>query len=318
MDDGLNRRQLITSAAQSAASFTLGRFGRGLKRKPLGRTPRVQMEPMIAVVTNPDRAAAVREAVEKLGGIKAFVNKGDYVVLKPNMAWNREPGDAATTHPDTLRAVIELCMGAGAKDVLVMDHVIDRPADLVLENSGLKDAAESAGARIAAAQTENLYTGIRLPNGKCLTAEMVLRDVIRADVFINLPTAKIHSTTSVSLGMKNLMGTVWNPQAWHSGSSLHQCIADFSGAVKPDFTILDASRLLITNGPKGPGETRDVHQVIAGTDAVAVDAYGATLFGLDPSDVLHIRKAHECGVGEMDLEKFRVQSSECRVVQPPS
>ena len=142
---------------------------------------------------------------------------------------------------------------------------------------------------------------LTVPDAQILSDELVIKDVLDADVLINVPIGKCHSDTQVSLGMKNLMGVIWSRQPWHSSQSVHQCIAEFCRAMRPTLTILDANRILLTNGPQGPGETKDVGQVIAGTDPVAVDAYGATHFGLKPQDIDHIRLAHEYGLGEMDL-----------------
>lgn len=307
MGDGLSRREILTSAASTAAAFALGGCAKGVKSTSTGRDGRAASEsPKLAVVTNKDRGEAVREALDKLGGMASFVKKGAFVVIKPNAAWGRGPEVGATTHPDTLTAVIKLCKECGAKDILVIDHLIDTPSEMVLTLSGIKPAAEAAGARVIAAQTQNLYVKIRIPKGRSLVSDQVLKDILKCDTFINLATAKVHGDTKVTLGMKNLMGTIWNPQGWHTSESIHQCIADYAGAVKPDLTILDASRLLISHGPKGPGDTRDLHQMIAGTDQVAVDAYGATLFGLKPEDVPHIKLAHAAGLGEIDFAKLKV------------
>jgi uncharacterized protein (DUF362 family) len=238
--------------------------------------------------------------------MSAFVRRGDFVVVKPNAAWARTPEQAASTHPDVVAAVVEMCKEAGAGRVVVTDHPIDQPADMVFAMTGIRDASEKAGARVAAATNESMYRSIPVPGGKILDKEQVIKDVLKADVLINLAKAKVHSATTLTLGMKNLMGTIWNPQAWHVSSSLHQCIADFAAAVTPDLVIVDATRVLVTNGPKGPGETKDLGQVIAGTDQVAVDAYAATLFGIRPRQVEHIRLAAEKGLGEIDFSKVRV------------
>jgi uncharacterized protein (DUF362 family) len=135
----------------------------------------------------------------------------------------------------------------------------------------------------------------------------VLRDLGRADVFINVPIAKVHSSTALTLGCKNLMGTVWDRGAWHRSASLDQAIADFAAEVRPDLVILDAVRVLLTNGPKGPGRTETRGTVVAGVDPLAVDAYGATLLGRRPEQIAHLKKSHEMGVGEIDLERIEVK-----------
>jgi len=305
MRDRLSRRELLAAAAGAAAAFALAGCGRSeveAEAKPPRRKPR---PPKLAVASEKNPAASTRAAVAAVGGMSAFVSKGDFVVIKPNIAFGRTPEQAATTNPEVVATLVRLCKDAGAADILIIDHTIDRPADMVLAMSGIKEAAEKAGARVDAGRDESMYQRIEIPGGKVLTSDQVLKDVLKADVFINVPIAKVHGEAKLTLGMKNLMGINWNRQAWHQ-NGLHQCIADLAGAVRPDLVVLDATRILLTNGPKGPGQTKDVGQVIAGTDQVAVDAYGATLFGMKPDDIEHIRLAHAAGVGEIDFRKFKV------------
>ncbi|HOK54789.1 MAG TPA: DUF362 domain-containing protein [Armatimonadota bacterium] len=310
MSDKLSRRDLLTAALGTAAAFVIGGCsstkGGSQPESSAGRRPKTTGPGKLAVGSEKDAGKSVRAAVAALGGMSAFVKKGDFVVIKPNAAWGREPDMAATTHPDVLLAVSELCKEAGAGDILVIDHLIDQPSEMVLALTGLKKTADKAGVRIVAAQNQSMYRKIDIPDGKLLKSDEVLKDVLKADVFINLPKAKTHGETKLTLGLKNLMGVMWNRQAWHS-NGLHQSIADFATAVRPDLTILDATRILLTNGPKGPGETKDVGQVIAGTDLVAVDAYGATLFGMKPEDIEHIRLAHEAKLGEIDFARLMVK-----------
>jgi uncharacterized protein (DUF362 family) len=246
-------------------------------------------------------------AIEAFGGMGKFVKKGQTVVLKPNVAWARPMSAAATTNPKVVKAVAKMCYDAGAERVLVVENVIDKPAEFVLKLSGVAPAAESAGAKVINASDRSMFTKISIPKGKLLSSDECVKAVIDADVFINLPIAKTHSATKVTLGLKNLMGVVWDRQAWHNSDSLHQCIADYASAVSPTLTILDANRILLTNGPKGPGKTKDVGEVIVGVDPVAVDAYGASLFNLKPEDVEHIKLAAAMGLGEMNLDKVKVE-----------
>jgi uncharacterized protein (DUF362 family) len=134
-----------------------------------------------------------------------------------------------------------------------------------------------------------------------------MRDLRRADVFINLPIAKVHNSTRLTLGIKNLLGIVWDRGAFHRSESLEQAMVDLITHVRPHLTILDAVRILLTNGPKGPGRTEDRRLVVAGADPVAVDAYGASLFGMAPGQIGHIRLAAAAGLGEMDLKRIKVK-----------
>ena len=303
----MTRRELIISTARTAGAFILVWFGRGeVKAEAKGLTRSKAGPGKIAVASKKNPGASTRAAIAALGGMAAFVKKGDKVVIKPNAAWARSPENAATTNPEVVAALVAMCKEAGAKEVTIIEHTIDRPADMVLATTGIKAAAEKAGAKVQAIQNESNYRQIEIPGGKLLKREQVSKDILAADVFINVPIAKVHGATKLTLGMKNLMGIMWNRGAWHNSASLHQCIADFIGAVKPDLTVLDATRILLTNGPKGPGKTKDVGQVIAGTDPVAVDAYGATLFGLKPTDIEHIKLASERGIGKINFQKVKV------------
>lgn len=309
----LNRREFMGAVAGLGAAILAGGCRSEATKKTVAGGSGVARAPKfnardLAVASGKDPAKLTRAALEALGGMDKLVSKGDFVVVKPNIAWNRPPDAAATTNPQVVAEIVRMCKEAGAGRVLVLDHIIDRPAEMVLGFTGIQEAAEGAGAEVASAQNESDYRSVALPKGKMIQSDTCNKDILKADVFINVPIAKSHSATSLTLGMKNLMGCNWDRQAWHQSASLDQCIADYASAVRPDLTVLDANRILLTNGPKGPGETKDVGKVIAGVDIVAVDAYGATLFGLEPEEVGHIRLAAELGVGEMDLTELSIKA----------
>jgi uncharacterized protein (DUF362 family) len=306
----LNRREFIESLAGIGAALFVG----GCSSQPDANAKSAKTRALkfnaneLAVMSGDDPAKNTRAAINALGGISKLVRKGDFVVVKPNIAWNRPPTAAATTNPEVVAEIVRMCKEAGAYKVLVIDHIIDRPAEGVLGFTGIQAAAEKAGAVVSAAQNESDYRTIAVPKGKVIKSDTCIKDILKADVFINVPIAKTHSATRLTLGLKNLMGCNWDRQAWHQSASLDQCIADYATAIKPDLTILDATRILLTNGPKGPGKTKDVKKIIAGTDPVAVDAFGATLFNIKPSDIGYIKFAHELGVGEIDLNKMKILS----------
>ncbi|MGQ9454909.1 MAG: DUF362 domain-containing protein [Armatimonadota bacterium] len=303
----VSRREFLEAIAGLGAAIFLGgcgRDGQAGSDAAVLRKPRLEVDGIV-VSSGKGPARNTRAAVEALGGMGKLVKKGDFVAIKPNIAWNRPPESAATTNPDVVATIVRLCKEAGADRVLVLDHVIDRPAEGVLGLSGIKDAAERAGAEVKAIQRESDYQPIDIPKGKLLKSDTVARDILQADVLINVPIAKTHSATRLTLGLKNLMGCNWDRQSWHQSPSLDQCIADYATRIRPDLTVLDATRILLTNGPKGPGQTKHLDRVIVGTDPVAVDAYGATLFGLRPDEIAHIVFAARMGVGKTDLSKVK-------------
>ena len=262
--------------------------------------------PTIAVASRKGPAELVGAAVEAAGGIGKFVKRGARVLIKPNMSGARKPEQAATTNPEVVAEIVRLCKQAGAREVKVTDHAVDGPEALLLRMTGIGPAAQDAGARVSLASSPALYERASLRGAKVLKSVEVLRDLRRADVFINVPIAKVHSATGVTLGCKNLMGTVLDRGAWHR-RDLDQCIGDYAKEFRPDLVILDATRVLLTNGPKGPGRTEAKGIVVAGTDPVAVDAYGAMLLGRQAQQVGHLARAHDMGVGEIDLERVKVK-----------
>jgi uncharacterized protein (DUF362 family) len=307
----LNRREFIAGIAGLGAAFLAGGCSgkEAADVRPATNRPPKFDPKTLAVAKGDDPAKNTRGAINALGGLGKLIRKGDFVVVKPNMAWNRAPTQAATTNPEVIAEIVRLCFAAGAGKVLVIDHIIDRPAETVLSFNGIGPAAEKAGAKAVAAQNESDYRSVSIPQGKMLKSDTCLKDILKADVFINVPIAKDHGATRLTLGMKNLMGCNYDRQAWHRSSSLDQCIADYASAIRPDLVVLDATRILLDNGPKGPGKTKDVNQVIAGVDQVAVDAYGARLFGIKPSDIGYIKCAAAMGIGEIDLSKIVIKSA---------
>lgn len=263
--------------------------------------------PTIAVAAKRDPAGLVRAAVEALGGMRRFVRRGTSVVVQPNMAWDRTPEQAANTNPEVVAEIVRLCRTAGAREVKVIEHLTSTPDAVALRRNGIQAAAEAAGAQVISASDVARYEEVALPHGKVLKTARVVRDMLQADTWINVPIAKMHHITSVTLACKNLMGSVWDREAWHQGDGLDQCIADFAAQFRPHLTILDGVRTLVRNGPEGPGRTESPGIVVAGTDPLAVDACGATLLRTQPEQVGHLRLAAEANVGEIHLDRVTIK-----------
>ncbi|MFA0733984.1 MAG: hypothetical protein OGMRLDGQ_000484 [Candidatus Fervidibacter sp.] len=296
---GMKRRELLRRLGLGVAAVGLGQVALGQKA---GR----QQQPVVVVAEKDKPAELVRKAIKALGGMGRFVKKGNRVLIKPNIAFARPPEGAANTNPEVVAELVQLCVEAGAKEVIVLDYTLD-PARITYEMSGIAKAAEAKGARVVYVSPRD-FVPIEVPKGKILSAYdvRVLKQVLDADVFINVPIAKTHGSARLTLGMKNLMGIIQDRGAWHRSGDLHQCIADFVTAVKPHLTVIDAIRILASGGPKGPGRVEQKDTIIASTDIVAADAYATTLFGLTPNDVPHIIKAAELGVGVADLKRVKI------------
>jgi uncharacterized protein (DUF362 family) len=241
-----------------------------------------------------------------------FVKKGQRVVIKANIAWARTPEQAATNNPELLFALIKMCYEAGAKRVAVWDHTCDN-YQFTFSRSKLKETSQNAGADIFSGHGRNVYRAVEVPRGKKLKKAEVIKDVLDTDVFINFPIPKQHFATELTLGLKNLIGIVWDMEQFHR-IDLNQCIADINTVRKPDLVVMDAIRILTTNGPKGPGKVEEPREVIASADIVAIDAYGASFFKnpktgkpYRPEEVRFVKNAYDLGLGEIDLSKVAVK-----------
>ncbi len=260
----------------------------------------------LAVVKGRDPAAAARKAVEALGGIGLFVRPGYTVVIKPNIGWNRAPEYAANTNPEIVAALVRLCYGAGAGKVRVFDRTCNE-AEMCYRNSGILEAVGRAGGQITHVTDWKFISG-DFPDGSAMESWPVYRDAVECDCFINVPVAKHHSLTGLTLSMKNLMGVCGGSRGqihWNIDRKLPE-LANF---INPELTIIDASRILLRHGPSG-GSLKDVRKtnsVIAGTDPVLADSYAATLFDLRPADIGHIRAAEKQGVGTTDIARASIR-----------
>jgi len=262
-------------------------------------------KPDLAWIMGDSPALLTKEAIASLGGMKAFVSKGDIVMVKPNIGWDRTPKLAACTNPEIVKTIVELSLEAGAKQVKVIDNPCN-PARRTYVRSGISEAAKKAGAKVSFPNPYRLKK-VAL-KGEWLKEWEVYTDFIEADKIINVPIAKTHSLSRLSMGMKNWLGALGgNRNQLHQ--KLDQVMIDLSAFFKPCLTVLDGYRILIRNGPQG-GRLSDVklHKtVVAGVDYVAVDTAGATFFEMSPQELPYLQIAHQKGLGEINLEKLIIE-----------
>jgi uncharacterized protein (DUF362 family) len=303
MKNRINRRDFLKYQVTGAVCLTSGLMAPNLL---FAESP-----PDIAVAEGKP-AAATRAAVAALGGISRFVKKGQRVVIKPNMSFPVPPERASNTHPEVVRELAALCREAGADRVLVLDNPLG-PAELCMETSGIAEACEVIDRRMVHMVSDpSQYSEKRIPDGKSLTETDIMKEVLSADVLIAAPVAKSHSGAGVSLSMKGMMGLIYNRMVLHR-RDLHTAIVDLSTILKADLSVVDATRVLSTGGPGGPGKVLHPNKVIASADMVAADAYTVSAFewygkSYRPDQVRHIREAHARGLGRMDLDNLRIKT----------
>ena len=249
---------------------------------------------------------AVKELIEKVfeaaGGITRFISRGDVVVIKPNISWARGPNLAATTNPEVLESVIELCYNAGAKKVRIADNTIhDARRCFAITGAGM--VAKKTNADLVYPRS-SLMKRMKI-RGHRLDVWPVFVPLVEADKIINLPVAKDHVLSTLTLGMKNWIGAVGGRRnALHQ--DIHQTIVDLALFFKPAVTLIDATRIMTKNGPSG-GSLSDVavkNTLILSDDPVAADALAARLFDRRPEQIGFIRLAQKHNLGTYDLQQL--------------
>ncbi len=319
MNDSWNRRGFLKRVVAGCAGVA-GTGAAGVLLKDDGRDeppgePRARqirdfgagLEPQKPrlVVASGDPSTATMAAVSTLGGMDRFINSGDSVVIKPNVGWDRTPVQAANTHPLVVATLVELCFDAGASKVIVTDNSCN-DARRCFTRSGIWKAAEKAGAQVVLPAPHRFREYDM--GGVVLGRMPVLAAAVQADRFINAPIAKHHGLSGFTGAMKNLYGILGGRR-----NRLHQriddSIADLADFVRPTLTVMDATRVLLRNGPQGGdvSDTREEKKVIASTDQVAVDAYSCGLIGMKPEQLPYLALAEGRGLGSADLSKIPQQ-----------
>ncbi len=261
----------------------------------------------LAVARGDDVAEMVKRSLSAIGGIERFVPKGGNVIIKPNICtdyYSYEYG--ATTNPVVVATLVNLALSAGASRVRVMDNPFGGTAASAYKRSGIEEAVTAAGGKMEV-MNKNKFRSAEIPDGVDIRKWDFYQEILDADAVIDVPIAKQHGTTGLTLGCKNLMGTILNRGQIHA--NIHQRIADLVSRIRPTLTVVDAVRTLMHGGPTG-GNLNDVRMtktVIASADIVAADAYAATLFDKQGSDIGYIQAAANMGLGTLDLDSIKIE-----------
>jgi uncharacterized protein (DUF362 family) len=270
-------------------------------------TPLPLSAPDLVVARGSDPETIVRRALAAFGGMESFVPKDASVIIKPNICVAYHTYEyAATTNPWVVAALVKVCLEAGARKVQVMDLPFGGTPQAAYAKSGIAEHVQAAGGEMV--QMSSLkYVSADIPQGKDLKSVKIFSDVQKADVLINVPIAKHHGLARLTLGMKNLMGLIKDRPSIHH--NLGQRLADLTSLFQPTLTVVDAVRILTTNGPSG-GNLDDVKQmdtIIVSPDIVAADSYATTLFDLRPDDIAYIPAAAAMGLGRSDLQNLKIE-----------
>jgi len=303
----INRRDFLKSQIKAIAWMAVGTSGLLIPRSLFA----AGNSDLGIVKGSP--GTAVRVAVDLLGGMKSFVKQGDKVVIKPNMSFPNGLKMGTTTHPEIVRELVSMCKEAGALKIQVLDHTL---SGAEISTREIKEACSIFNEDIVTAvQDYRFYQRTKISDSWFgFNKTDIIKDVLAADVLIAAPVAKHHNATDVSLSMKGMMGLVYDRMEMHQ-TGLNSAIVKLANFLRPDLVVIDASRVLSTHGPYGPGKVLPMNMVIASRDMVAADAQAVRMFEWggkrkEPKKVDHIRLAHEKGLGRMDIENLNVKQVE--------
>ena len=260
--------------------------------------------PKMSIITGSDRVKTVNRALAALGGIERFIKSGDRVVLKVNAAFASPAALSATSHPDLVAEVTRLCLHAGAASVIVTDNPINDPQSC-FSLTGIAKAAESAGAKIAQ-PTPSAFQPTTLAGATLIKDwPLLIGPFSGVTKLIGLAPVKNHNRSGASLTMKNWYGLLGGRRnVFHQ--DIHTIIFELARLVRPTLVILDGTTTMMTNGPTGGSldDLKATDTMIASTDAVAADAFGATLLGKTAASLPFIGKAAAAGLGTADFESL--------------
>jgi uncharacterized protein (DUF362 family) len=319
----MDRRTFLKSIAAAGAAFavkTVGatdvlteRFAETAETTGTAETAAADAStPDLVAVMGGTPVAMFQKAIAEFGGIAAFVRKGQKVVVKPNIGWDKTPDLAGDTNPDLVGEIVKQCINAGAKEVAVFDNTCDE-WQKCYKNSGIEDAVRKAGGKMMPANDESYYRSINLPRAKTMKKAKVHQAILDCDVWINVPILKNHGGAKMTMSMKNLMGIVWDRRYFHN-NGLQQCIADMCTLdKKPILNIVDAYRVMKDNGPRG----KSAADVVSGKalfmsrDIVAIDTAATKFFNqirtMPLEDVAHLADGQALGLGTMNIDKLNVK-----------
>ena len=303
--DFLKRSAIVGAGAAFTLSFE------GLQAALESNTITLQSAPNLVAVMGGEPVEMLEKALETLGGIGNFVKRGQSVVVKPNIGWDRVPELAGNTNPLLVADLVKKCLAAGASKVTVFDNSCDTMQNCYTA-SGIEAAVKAAGGIVVPGNAERYYREVSLPSGVAMKNAKIHEALLDADVWFNVPVLKHHGGAKMTAAMKNYMGIVWDRRIFHS-SDLQQCIADIcTWTKKPVLNIVDAYRIMHQNGPQGRSEAdvATIKSLIASTDIVAADTAALRLFNqvkeLDLDAVSHIGKGEALKLGTTNLESIEI------------
>jgi len=314
----LTRRQFMARAAKAGVSIAAAGAAGFWFHDTIGPGPATENEsnirlpdfsipdlkPQMSIIRGADRKETLRLALKSIGGMERYIKKGDRVLLKVNAAFASPQMLSATTHPQVVFEITRLCLDAGASAVIISDNPINDPGSC-FTLSGITDAARSAGARLVLPR-DDAFKPFSVPGGRLIQNWPILYEPLRGiNKVIGTAPIKDHHRSGASMIMKNWYGLLGGRRnIFHQ--DIQTIITELAMMIRPTLVILDGTTTMMTNGPTGGSlaDLKETHTMIAGTDQVAVDAFGATLLQRSVNDLPFIGMAEAAGLGTANYKSL--------------
>lgn len=302
----MDRREFLKAAAVATATTAINIKASGANAVAAAAAG----TPLVVAVRNGTASAMFRKGIEAFGGMATFVKPGQKVLVKPNIAWDRIPEEGANTSPDLVAEIVRQTLAAGAADVVVFDHTCNA-WEACYKNSGIEEAAREAGARVVSGASKGDYVERTCEAAVSMKTALVHKELVGADVVINVPILKNHGGAKMTAAMKNWMGVVWDRGFMHR-NNLPQCIADSILYRKPDLNVIDAYRVMRANGPRGVSlaDVTELKYLVISRDIVAADTMAAQIIQYPLDKVPYIVMGEKHGLGSSDAASFKIERLE--------
>jgi len=255
----------------------------------------------IAKGTNPIKTTV--KALEKIrSDVNSVLSRKKPILIKPNYINSRHPSTGITTDSGVIEGVVQFLRERNVEDICIGEGSGFADTFHAFKVAGVDAVAQRWGVKLVDLNKDE-FVEVNPPNPLSLRRVRVAKTALESTI-ISVPKLKTHRMTTVTLSLKNMMGTLASKGSMHMGTSLSERIVDLASVLKPSISVVDG--IIACEGHETSGNPVEMNLVMAGKDPVAVDAVGSAVMGISPTDVKHLLLAEKKGLGTCHLEEITV------------
>ena len=276
----------------------------------------------VCIVKGEKAAAAVREAVDLLGGMDRVVDRGDKVLIKPNNIIS-EYVRGTVTSGDVVAAIALLVREAGGKPIIGENNLVYDPSSPRFDTSCGKHYHDALAQMKLEREVplvdlmKDEMIQVQIPGARVFKSARIARTALDVDKIIDVPVLKTHDQTQVTLGIKNLKGVLPPSEKKRShAESVEKAIVDLCSFLRPALVVVDGLVGAEGMGPTG-GDPVKMDLIIAGANPLATDMVAASVMGFDTGQVKFLKYAIESGLGPGGLEEIEILGRSIDAVRRP-